>query len=170
MSEAEASPTDLIGEREWKRLMTAAAHSRFPCRDRSLLHLFWNFGATVRQVLALEPGHVSFLTGRLSWPDGRESRIPAEALHTLTAYVSMERHPRCPKLFCGRHGLPLSPVDVDRLFRHLSSMAGFRVDPLTLRRSALLRLLQAAPLHALALRPERGAAPAGPSRSASPAP
>ena len=169
MSEAEAGDAELLGEHEWKRLLAAAAHTRYPCRDRSLLHLFWQFGATVRQVVALETAQVNFLTGRLSWPDGRESRLTPEAAHLLTTYVSIERDPRCPKLFCGRHDRPLTPGDVDRLFRHLSALAGVRVDPLSLRRSALFRLLRAAPLKALALKPEKAVA-VEPERSASPAP
>ncbi len=159
MSDADRAPSGLIGEAEWRRLLAAAAHNRFPCRDRSLLHLFWTFGATVRQVLDLEPDHVGLLSGRLSWPDGREAVLTPEALRTLTAYMSLERHPRCPRLFCGPHGRPLSPGDIDRLFRRLSWSAGFPVDPRLLRRSALLRLLRAAPLRAFAMRPDRGAPP-----------
>jgi len=159
MAEVEAVGPDLIGNREWQRLLGAAAHTRYPCRDRSLLHLFWHLGATVRQVSALEVDSVDLRTGALVWPDGRESRIPAEALQVLNAYVSLERDRRCPRLFSGRHGRPLTPADIDRCFRCLSRFSGLRVDPLTLRRSALLRLLLAAPLRALALRPDRGAAP-----------
>lgn len=149
---------ELIDEQRWQRLLGAAAHSRFPCRDRSLLHLFWSCGATVSQICALEPQHVRFLSGRLRWPDGRESLVPPDALHALTAYVSLERHSNCPKLFCGRHGRPIGPADLDRLFRRLSAATGFPVDPRLLRRSGLLHLLRAAPLRTLALR--RGSAAA----------
>lgn len=156
-SSADAEP---IGEREWRLLVGAAAHGRFPCRDRALLHLFWDHGATPRQVLELEAGHVDFLAGTLRWPDGGRARLAPETRTLLAAYVSMERHPRCPKLFGGRHGLPLRPADLDRLFRRVSALAGVQADPRSLHRAALLRLLRAAPLLALTLRPRRRAAPA----------
>ena len=123
MSEAEVFPSpDLIGEPEWQRLLAAAAHGRFPCRDRAILHLLWDHAATPQQLLGLEAAHVDFLSGGLCWPDGRRSRLSPDVLRLLTAYLSMERHPRCPKLFGGRHGLPLGPADIDRLFRRLSAL------------------------------------------------
>jgi integrase len=148
---AEAAPA-LLGEQEFQRLLEAAAHSRYPCRDRALLHLFWDCGATVRQVVALEVGDVNFLNGRLQLQDGaREVRLPPDLLHLLTTYVSLERDPRCPTLFGGRNGRRLGPAQVGRLCRRLAAQTGIAVDPLMLRRAALARMLRVQPLLALGL-------------------
>lgn len=160
----ETASQEFLGERDFQRLLQVAAHSPSPCRDRALLHLFWQFGATVRQATALEVGHVNFLTGRVQWPDAPEGLLPPEALHALTAYVSLERDPRCPKLFAGRHGRPLSPGQIGRMFQRLSAYSGVAVDPPSLRRAALYRLIQADPLRALCA--VRGARPAGGQRPA----
>ena len=162
---AEAAGEGFLGERDFQRLLQAAAHSAGPCRDRALLHLFWHFGATVRQVTTLEVAHVNFLTGRIQWAGAPEGVLPPEALHALTAYVSLERDPHCPKLFAGRHGRPLTPAEVGRMFERLSGYSGVAVDPPGLRRAALFRLIRAQPLRALCTvrgaRPSAGATAAG---------
>lgn len=155
----EIAAEDLVQERDFQRLLQAASHSACPCRDRALLQLCWHFGATVRQITALEVGHINFLTGRIQWADAPEGLLPPEALHALTAYVSLERDPRCPKLFAGRHGRPLSPAQVARMFERLSAYSGVAVDPPGLRRAALYRLIRDHPLRALcALRGSRPSA------------
>ena len=115
----------------------------------------------MRQVTALEVGHVNFLTGRIQWAGAPEGVLPPEALHALTAYVSLERDPHCSKLFAGRHGRPLTSAEVGRMFERLSGYSGVAVDPPGLRRSALFRLIRAHPLRALCTlreaRPSAGA-------------
>ena len=140
-----------LREPEFQRLLQAAAHGPFPCRDRSILHLFWDFGLTLRQIVALQPGQVDLLARRLQLPGGRWAPLPDETLRLLTAYVSLERDPRCPRLFAARHGRPAGPAEVDRLFRRLRAHSGLPVDPLALRRAALARLLQLDPRPVLAL-------------------
>jgi len=135
---------------EFQRLMQAAAHGAYPCRDRAILQIIWESGATVREVLALEPGDVDFLSGSVRWADGRRCGLAAEALRVLTTYVSLERDCRCPRLFAGRHGRPLRTCDVGRLFQRLARQTGIAVDPLALRRAAVARLLRERPIEALA--------------------
>ncbi len=144
----EVSPVLTRGE--WEKLLAAADRSPSPHRDRALLHLFWHFGPSARQVLELEVAHVNFLTGRLRWPSGPETALPPEALHALTAYVSFERNPRGGRLFAGRHGRQLTMWQLDRFFRRLREVSGIPVTPRSLRLAALYRLLEAHPLRAMA--------------------
>lgn len=135
---------------EWEKLLAAADHSATPYRDRALLHLFWHFGPSQRQVLGLEVAHLNFLTGRLRWPAGPETPLPADALHAITSYVSFERDPRGRRLFTGRRGRALSAAQLDRFFRRLRESSGIPVTPRSLRLAALYRLLEAHPLRAMA--------------------
>ncbi len=144
-----------LGEREWRVLLAAAGHSAFPCRDRAILSLFWHFGATVRQVTGLRAADVDLPAGTLAWPSGGGASLPLEVTRTLQTYVSLERPRHAATLFCGRGQRALTARDVDRCFRRLARVSGIRADPLSLRRAALYRLLRAAPLQALTLRPVR---------------
>jgi site-specific recombinase XerC len=160
---ADGSAPGILTEREWQRILQAAAQSPWPCRDRALLHLLWYFGPTVREVLALEARHLDLAAGLLRWPDGRASELPADALRALCAYIRLERPARCAALFVGRHGRPMAAAEVARLCQRLSAMTGLQVDPAALRRAALHRQLRARPLGTLrALRLGATGAGAGP--------
>jgi len=147
---ADAERAPVLGRGDWGKLLAAADRSPQPYRDRALLHLFWNFGPTCRQVLQLEVGQVNFLTGRLRWPAGPETALPGEVLHAITAYVSFERDPRGVRLFTGRRGRAMTAQQLDRFFRRLRAASGIPVTPRTLRMAALYRLLEANPLRAMA--------------------
>jgi integrase len=137
------SPTD------FDKLLQAADRSGHPHRDRALLHLFWHFGPAPRQVLALTMQDVNFLAARIRWPRGGEQALPPEVLQALTAYVSFERDTRCPRLFSGRRGRPLTAVQLDALFRRLRALSGVPVTPRSLRLCALYRMLRANPVRAM---------------------
>jgi integrase len=142
----------LLSQSDWDKLLEAVDRSPSPFRDRALLCLFWYFGPTVRQVLRLEVSDINFLTGRLRWsPSGPETPLPGDALHALTAYVSFERDPRCPRLFSGRRGRPMTTAQLNAFFRRLQQVSGLPVTPRSLRTAALYRLLQAQPARAMAL-------------------
>ena len=143
-------------EKDWARLLCTAADSPYPCRDRAILHLFWWLALTVHDVLALRAEDVDFLCGRIRWGEGRQGLLPPEALRVLAAYASMERDPRCTRLFGGRHGRPLSRAQIASLFARLSAASGVPVSPHALRMAAIYRLLRGNPLHAFTtLRPHR---------------
>jgi integrase len=144
--EAVAPDSPLLERSDFDRLLQAAAHSPFPCRDRAILRLFWELAPGVHELLQLRPEDVDPVGGRLSRPDGRTSTLPRETARLLSTYASMERDPHCPRLFAGRHGRPLSPGDLDRLFRALGRQTGIPVDPVRLRRAALAHLLRCDPL------------------------
>jgi integrase len=137
------SPTD------FDKLLQAADRSGHPYRDRALLHLFWHFGPSPRQVLALTLQDVNFLAGRLRWPRGGEQPLPPEVLQALTSYISFERDARCPRLFSGRRGRPLTAVQLDAFFRRLRALSGVAVTPRILRMCALYRMLRANPVRAM---------------------
>jgi integrase len=160
---AQSVETPVLTRPEWEKLLAAADRSATPYRDRALLHLFWHFGPSTRQVLELEVGHVNFLTGRLRWPGGPETPLPADALHALTSYVSFERDPRGRKLFTGKRGRGLNAVQLDRFFRRMREVSGVAVTPRSLRLAALYRLLEAHPLRAMAAVLRRRYAGAKPS-------
>lgn len=144
-------------EEDWHRLLRAAAHSPYPCRDRAVLHLFWSLGLTVPDLLALRLEDVDFLTGRVRWAGVREGLLSPDGLRSLTAYVSLERAPCCPRLFGDRHGRPLSRAQVARIFTRLQGACGVHSSPQALRLGALYRMLRRDPAHALAaLRPRPG--------------
>ena len=158
--EALAQAPSLLEASDFDRLLQAAAHSPFPCRDRAILHLFWELAPGVHELLRLRPGDVDSVNGRLTRPDGRACALRRETARLLSAYASMERDPRCPRLFAGRHGRPLGPADLDRLFRTLGRQTGIPVDPVRLRRSALAHLLRSDPLAAVSAWRRSGGAPA----------
>jgi integrase len=130
---------------EFERLLQAAAHSALPCRDRAILRLIWEAGLRPREVTLLEPDDIDFPAGAVTRGDGRRVAVSRETVHLLTAYASIERDGRCPRLFSGRHGRPLRAADLDRLFRWLSRQSGVPADPLGVRRAAMLRALRAEP-------------------------
>lgn len=154
-AEGQGEDAPPLGEREWRVLLAAAGHSAFPCRDRAILSLFWHFGATVRQVTGLRAADVDLSGGVLMWPGGGGASLPLEVAGTLQTYCSLERPRQAATLFCGRGRRALTAGDVDRCFRRVARVSGIRADPLSLRRAALYRLLRAAPLQALTLRPVR---------------
>lgn len=140
----------VFGPKERERLLAAAGRSSTPHRDRAVLHLFIHYGATPRQVLALEIGNVNFPAGRLHWPTaGVETRLPAELLVDLTKYVALERNPRSPSLFTTRLGHPMSIARLSALFRRLREESGIAVTPLALRRGCLHRWLEEQPVEAV---------------------
>lgn len=150
----------LLEQEDWARLLRAASGSRYPCRDRAILHLLWWLALTVQDVLALRVEDVDFLAGRIRWGGGRHVGVlPPEALRSLTAYSSMERAPRCPALFGDAHGRALSPAHLSRIVQRHATAAGLPTSPHALRMSALYRLLARQPLHVLlTLRAEGGGA------------
>lgn len=154
----------VLGPRERERLLTVAGHSRSPYRDRALLQLFMHYGATVRQVLALEIGHVNFPAARLHWPtEGADTRLTAELLADLTRYVATERNPRCPALFTTPLGHPLDRQRVAAIFRRIRNESGLSVSPLLLRRGSLHCWLEEQPAQAVCgLIARRRAPSAGP--------
>jgi integrase len=146
MAEAER----LLNPSDFDKLLAAADRSAHPYRDRALLHLFWHFAPSPRQVLGLTLQDVNFLAGRIRWPGAAEQPLPPATLHALTAYVSFERDTRCPRLFAGRRGRPLTAAQLDHFFRRLRAIAGIPVTPRDLRVCALYRMLQANPQRAMA--------------------
>lgn len=143
-----------LGPRERDRLLTIAGRSETPYRDRALLRVFLAFGPSVRDVLALEVGHVNFPAGRLRWPGPAQGscdvRLPPDLLGDLVKYVALERNPRCPALFTTRLGHPLRRAHVDALFRRLQRESGLAVTPSVLRRESLVRRLEEQPAAAVA--------------------
>ncbi|MBX6350637.1 MAG: tyrosine-type recombinase/integrase [Clostridia bacterium] len=143
----------LLGPREKDRLLAAAGRSATPYRDRALLQVFLAFGPSVRDVLALEVGHVNFPAARLRWPRGgdgaREVSLPPDLLADLVKYVALERNPRSPALFTTRLGHPLGRQQVDRLFRRLARESGIAVTPGLLRRESFVRKLEEQPAAAV---------------------
>lgn len=147
---AEQAQAPVLSRGEWEQLLAAADRSPAPYRDRALLHLFWHFGPSPRQILDLEVTHLNFLTGRMRWPAGPETALPADVLHAITSYVSFERNPLGRRLFTGKRGRGLSAAQLDRFFRRLREASGIPVTPRSLRLAALYRLLEANPLRAMA--------------------
>ena len=147
----ECAALQVLEEADYLVLVRAAAHSGTPCRDRALVHLFWHLAPTVRWVTGLQISDFLAEDGELMWTDGRRILPPPACLAALRTYLRVERTARrgVSHLFCGRHGLPLRPGDVDTFFRRLSRTAGVPVDPVALRRAAFDRALREAPARAL---------------------
>ncbi|HVB09787.1 MAG TPA: tyrosine-type recombinase/integrase [Bacillota bacterium] len=139
----------LLNPTDFDKLLQAADRSGHPYRDRALLHLFWHFGPSPRQVLALTMQDVNFLAARVRWPRGGEQPLPPEVLQALTSYISFERDARCARLFCGRRGRPLTAVQLDAFFRRLRALSGVPVTPRILRMCALFRMLRTNPVRAM---------------------
>ncbi len=144
-----------LNQGDWQRLWLAAGHSPCPCRDRCLLHLFWHLGPTVSAAAALRLEQVDFLGGCLR-AGGDEILLPPELLRAIATYVSIERPARSgPALFIGRHGRPLRPAAIHRVFHSMAAASGVAADPQRLRRQALVRQLLARPVATLRrLRPQ----------------
>ncbi len=140
----------LLNPTDFERLLQAADRSGHPYRDRALLHLFWHFGPSPRQVLALTMQDVNFLAGRVRWPRGGEQPLPPEVLAAMTSYISFERDAHCPRMFCGRRGRPMTAVQLDAFFRRMRALSGVPVTPRNLRMCALYRMLRANPVRAMA--------------------
>ncbi len=155
MLESPPLATPLPEDTDWPRLLRGAADSACPCRDRAILHLIWWLALTAQDVVALRLQDVDLVAGTIRWGQGRSGLLPADALAALTAYVSTERARHGAALFCDRHGRPLGPAAIARIFTRLRRTTGVAVDPHTLRLAALYRLLRRDPLRALtALRPQ----------------